>query len=94
MREAFNPPGLEAPLGRRPSAWQLVCVTSEAGAGKTALVTEFARRTQDAHVDLVVTLGDCNAETGIGHPYLPFREVLSLLTGDVEARLPPGSNPP
>ncbi|MFQ5595325.1 MAG: AAA family ATPase, partial [Anaerolineae bacterium] len=69
-----------------------VCfVTGEAGAGKTALVTEFARRAQDEHDDLLVAIGDCNAQTGIGDPYLPFREVLGLLTGDVEARLAQGA---
>jgi tetratricopeptide (TPR) repeat protein len=30
--------------------------------------------------------GNCNAYSGIGDPYLPFREVLDMLSGDVEAR--------
>ncbi|MFQ5595610.1 MAG: tetratricopeptide repeat protein [Anaerolineae bacterium] len=64
---------------------QVCFVTGEAGAGKTALVTEFTRRAQDAHADLLVAFGDCNAQTGIGDPYLPFREVLRQLTGDVKA---------
>jgi ABC-type oligopeptide transport system substrate-binding subunit len=70
---------------------QVCFVTGEAGAGKTALVTEFARRAQDAHADLLVAIGNCNAQTGIGDPYLPFREVLGLLTGDVEAKLAQGA---
>ncbi|MFQ5859751.1 MAG: ATP-binding protein [Anaerolineae bacterium] len=49
---------------------QVCFVTGEAGAGKTALVTEFARRAQDAHADpstgsgqaLLVAIGDCNAQ--------------------------------
>lgn len=62
-----------------------VClVTGEAGTGKTALLTEFARRAQDADPDLVVAMGDCNARTGLGDPFLPFREILGMLTGDVE----------
>ncbi len=61
-------------------------VTGEAGSGKTALMNGFARLAQAAEVDLVVAGGSCNAHTSIGDPYLPFREVLSLLTGDVEAR--------
>ncbi|MFQ5859924.1 MAG: AAA family ATPase, partial [Anaerolineae bacterium] len=65
--------------------------TGEAGAGKTALVTEFARRAQDSYADLLVAIGNCNAQTGIGDPYLPFREVLGLLTGDVEAKLTQGA---
>ncbi|MFQ5858573.1 MAG: ATP-binding protein [Anaerolineae bacterium] len=63
---------------------QVCFVTGEAGAGKTALVTEFARRAQDAHSDLLVAVGQGDAQTGAGDPYLPFREVLALLTGDVE----------
>jgi tetratricopeptide (TPR) repeat protein len=41
--------------------------------------------------DLVVASGNCNAYTGIGDPYLPFREVLELLTGEVEARWAAGA---
>lgn len=64
---------------------QVCFVTGEAGAGKTALVTEFARRAQDDHPDLIVAVGQGDAQTGAGDPYLPFREVMELLTGDVEA---------
>jgi len=63
---------------------RVVFVTGDAGQGKTALVGEFAWRAQAAHPDLVVAGGNCNAHTGIGDPYLPFREILSLLTGDVQ----------
>ena len=70
---------------------QVCFITGEAGAGKTALVTEFARRAQSAHADLLVAMGVCNAQTSIGDPYLPFRQVLNMLTGDVEARLAQGS---
>lgn len=66
-------------------------MTGEAGAGKTTLVTEFARRAQAQHDDLLVAIGDCNAQTGIGDPYLPFREVLGRLTGDVERELAQGT---
>lgn len=70
---------------------RVVFVTGEAGSGKTALVQEFTRRAQDAHADPVVASGNGNAYTGIGDPYLPFREVLGLLTGDVEARWAAGA---
>ena len=70
---------------------QVVFVTGDAGQGKTALIQEFARRAQAAHPDLVVASGNGNAHTGIGDPYLPFREVLGLLTGDVEARWAAGA---
>ncbi|NIN69149.1 MAG: AAA family ATPase, partial [Anaerolineae bacterium] len=70
---------------------RVVFVTGEAGSGKTALIQEFSRRAQDAHTDLIVANGNCNAYTGIGDPYLPFREILELLTGDVEARWAAGA---
>jgi len=65
---------------------QVVFISGEAGAGKTALVDEMVRRWQETDPDLVVAIGRCSASTGFGDPYLPFREVLSLLTGDVEGR--------
>jgi serine/threonine protein kinase/tetratricopeptide (TPR) repeat protein len=65
---------------------QVAFVTGEAGSGKTALVQEFARRSQDANPELIVAQGKCNAHTGIGDPYLPFIEILRLLTGDVETK--------
>ncbi|MBV7331301.1 AAA family ATPase [Chloroflexi bacterium TSY] len=62
---------------------QVVFVTGEAGAGKTALVNEFTHRAQEEISDLLVAYGNCNAQTGGGDPYLPFRELISLLTGAV-----------
>jgi tetratricopeptide (TPR) repeat protein len=73
------------------SQGQVCFVTGEAGSGKTALVTEFARRAQEKHGDLVVAVGQCDAHIGIGDPYLPFREVLCQLTGDVDAKLTRGA---
>ena len=70
---------------------QAAFVTGEAGTGKTALIEEFARRAQAAHADLVVAGGNCNAYSGIGDPYLPFREIMGLLTGDVERRWAAGT---
>jgi predicted ATPase len=61
-------------------------VTGDAGCGKTALIQEFARRAQEAQANLIVAWGHGNAHTGLGDPYLPFREVLGMLTGDIEAR--------
>jgi DNA-binding SARP family transcriptional activator len=66
-------------------------VTGEAGSGKTALIQEFSRRAQLDNAELVVASGNCNAYTGIGDPYLPFREILELLTGDVEAKWTAGA---
>ena len=65
---------------------QVCFVSGEAGSGKTALVTEFARRAEELHPDLIAAFGQADAQTGIGDPYLPFREVLGLLTGDTSTR--------
>jgi len=60
---------------------QLAFVTGEAGSGKTMLVQTFVQEMQATHDNLVVALGDCNTQGGLGDPYLPFREVLAVLTG-------------
>ena len=65
---------------------QILFVIGGAGRGKTMLVQEFARRAQAAEPELIVVSGYCNAHTGLGDPYLPFREALTMLTGDVEAK--------
>jgi transcriptional regulator with XRE-family HTH domain len=65
---------------------RVVFVTGEAGDGKTALLSRFARRAQAAHDSLIVAAGTCNAYAGLGDPYLPFRDVLGMLSGDVESR--------
>jgi tetratricopeptide (TPR) repeat protein/adenylate kinase len=70
---------------------QVRFVTGEAGAGKSTLTEEFARRAQEKYGDLLVAVGDCNAQTGLGDPYLPFREILGQLTGDVENKLTQGA---
>lgn len=68
-------------------------VTGEAGTGKTTLVAEFARRALERDEDLLVAHGACNARTGIGDPYLPFREVLAMLVGEVDEKLAQGTIP-
>ena len=73
------------------SAGQLVFVTGEPGSGKTSLLQEFIRHAHNEHDNLVVAVGHCNAQTGTGDPYLPFRHLLHLLTGDVQARAEAGA---
>ncbi len=69
-----------------------VCfVSGEAGSGKTTLVNEFTRRAQKENESLAVAVGLCDAQTGVGDAYLPFREVLGQLTGDVEGKLAQGA---
>jgi DNA-binding SARP family transcriptional activator/Tfp pilus assembly protein PilF len=63
---------------------QVAFVTGGAGRGKTALIQAFARRALDAHPRMLVATGGCNPYSGVGDPYLPFREMLGMLTGDVE----------
>lgn len=65
---------------------QVVFVAGEAGTGKSALLQEFARRSQVDYSTLVVTAGNCNAYTGAGDPYLPFREILEQLVGAPEVK--------
>ncbi len=65
-------------------------VTGEPGAGKTTLLHAFARRAQENDPELLVAYGACNSFTGSGDAYLPFREILRLLTGDVEQSLAEG----
>jgi predicted ATPase/DNA-binding SARP family transcriptional activator len=70
---------------------QVIFVTGGPGRGKTALLDAFARRAMTAHRDLLVAMGSCNAYSGLGDPYLPFRDVMGMLTGDVEARWDAGA---
>ena len=69
---------------------QLVFVTGESGAGKTALVEKFSIYAQKLNTNLIVVNGKCNAHTGFGDPYFPFIELLNLLTGDIESKYKSG----
>lgn len=66
---------------------QAFFVTGEAGSGKTTLINAFADHAVHAEQDLIVAWGRCGGYTGGGDPYLPFREVLGMLTGDIEAHV-------
>ena len=61
---------------------QVIFVTGEAGSGKSTLLQEFARRAQRRHPELVVAGGSCNAFSGAGDPYLPFRDAMVMLLGE------------
>lgn len=73
---------------------QVCIVTGDAGAGKTLLAAEFLRRAEARHATLVAAVAMGDPQTGASDPYLIFREVLALLTGDVEARLAQGAITP
>jgi predicted ATPase len=62
---------------------QVCLVAGEAGSGKTALVERFVRQAMEAQGDVIVAIGTGNAQTGIGDPYLPFRQTVAMLTGEV-----------
>lgn len=75
--------GLDSALAGR---GRVCFVSGEAGSGKTALVQRFLQYALTEHADIVVGMGACNAQAGIGDPYLPFREVLAMLTDEDAAR--------
>jgi DNA-binding SARP family transcriptional activator len=65
-------------------AGQVLLVAGEAGSGKTLLLETFIRRHVSGAADTLAAWGACNAQVGSGDPYLPFRAMLRLLTGDFE----------
>jgi DNA-binding SARP family transcriptional activator len=69
----------------------ILLVAGEAGSGKTMLVREFVRQAQTRYPELVSAAGYSNAFTGVGDPYLPFREILYQLSGDILAHWKAGS---
>jgi predicted ATPase/DNA-binding SARP family transcriptional activator len=70
---------------------RVVLVIGEPGSGKTALIEEFASQALAANDELAVAAGQCNAQSGIGDPYLPFVEILQMLSGDMQGQLAGGS---
>jgi DNA-binding SARP family transcriptional activator len=69
-------------------------VSGLAGSGKTALLARFSQQAMTRHPELVAAAGNCNAHAGRGDPYLPFREILQLLSGEIEAHRAGGSLSP
>ncbi|HJW92780.1 MAG TPA: ATP-binding protein, partial [Thermoanaerobaculia bacterium] len=43
-------------------------ISGEAGSGKSTLVQEFVARALDARDDVIVAIGSCDAQIGIGDP--------------------------
>lgn len=65
---------------------QMLLISGSAGQGKTALVQDFIRRALEAYPQLAAAWGDSRDYFGSGDPFLPFREILEMLTGQVEHR--------
>ncbi len=61
----------------------VVFISGATGSGKTALMQEFARRAMAVYPDLVPVTGNCSTIPEFGILYLPFREILQLLCGDL-----------
>lgn len=61
---------------------QVCFITGEAGTGKSRLIEEFVFQSQKLNEKLLFTRSNCNAQTGISDPYIPFRIILGMLIGD------------
>lgn len=66
---------------------QIFFVLGQAGSGKTYLVKHFLDQALERYPELVALAGSSNAQTGTGDPYLPFREAVTMLTGDTTSTL-------
>lgn len=62
---------------------QVAFIMGEAGSGKTALMAEFSRLAMEREDQIVAVGGTCTSYVDQGQPFLPFREILQLLTGSV-----------
>ena len=63
---------------------QVAFVTGDAGSGKSTLLAEFSRRAMEAGSGILAVGGRCAAHMGPGAPYLPFRQILRGLAGEVQ----------
>ena len=61
------------------------------GSGKTVLLEAFSHQAMEKYANLLVANGNCIAYSGIGDPYLPFRDILTMLAGDVETKWDTGA---
>jgi DNA-binding SARP family transcriptional activator len=63
---------------------QVLLVTGSAGQGKSVLVREFIDQALESQPNLAAASGNSHAYFGSGDPFLPFREILEMLTGQIE----------
>lgn len=57
----------------------LIFIRGAAGSGKTSLITQFRELITQQYPETLVGSGFCNAQTGMGDPYMPFRCILNEL---------------
>jgi tetratricopeptide (TPR) repeat protein len=65
---------------------QVAFIAGEAGAGKSTLVEKFIHDEEESDPMIIASIGECNAHTGSGDPYLPFRQLLTSLTAGPEEK--------
>jgi predicted ATPase/class 3 adenylate cyclase len=70
---------------------QVVFIAGGPGRGKTALISEFSRKAIKRYPKLLYAIGNCHAYSDVGDPYLPFRDVMGMLTGDLESHWTTGT---
>lgn len=70
---------------------QLVFITGGPGRGKTALLENFAQQAMEENPSLLVASSRCYAHSGGGNPFLPFRDLMGMLMGDIESMWDAGS---
>ncbi len=64
-------------------AGSVAIISGEPGIGKSSLIHKFLQEAQAKYSDLVYATGVCGYQLGFGEPYLPFKEICSLLSGNV-----------
>ena len=70
---------------------QVLFVTGEAGQGKSALLQAFMKQAIEQQPTLLAADGICSDISGGGEPYLPIRQWLTMLLGDLESKWGLGS---
>ncbi|MBV9071660.1 MAG: AAA family ATPase [Acidobacteria bacterium] len=71
---------------------RVLLLAGEAGSGKSTLLAEVIRRAETASPPFAWAIGECSSATGAGDAYLPFRDILKVLTGDAEDKPQAGTN--
>ncbi len=68
----------------RDGTGQIAFIIGEAGAGKTSLLQAFAFKCEQFSPECLVIFGNCGSIAQTGDPFLPFRQALGMLLGEVE----------